>query len=91
MYSLLLNTNSPVYQVEMLLLWFTNCIGDFGLCQLSSLSSSVGRASRQEYVRHGFESHLSAAFSLEKVVSGLVLCYDVLLRLSPSLSLFLNV
>ena len=25
-------------------------------------------------MRRGFESHLSAAFSLEKVVSGLVLC-----------------
>ena len=32
--------------------------------------------------KHGFESHLSVAFSLEKVVSGLVLYYFVLLCLS---------
>ena len=43
---------------------------------------SVGRASHLECVRRGFESHLSAAFSLEKFVSGLVLCCVVLLCLS---------
>ena len=47
-----------------------------------TLCSSVRRASRLECVRCGFESHLSAAFSLEKVVSGLVLCCVVLLCLS---------
>ena len=36
------------------------------------LSSSVGRASRLECMRRGLESHLSAAFYLEKVVSGIV-------------------
>ena len=74
--ALILSLNSPVYRVEMLaLLCFALvCIGDFELSQLSCLSSSVGRASRLESVRCGFESHLSAAFSLEKVVSGLVLC-----------------
>ena len=48
-----------------------------------------GRASRLEYVRREFESHLSAAFPLEKVVSGLV-CV-VLLYLSFSLSECLNI
>ena len=47
------------------------------LCsQLSCLSSSVGRASHLECVRRGFESHLSAAFSLEKLSQ--VLCCVVL-------------
>ena len=60
------------------------CIGDFELSQLSCLSSSVGRASHLECVRRGFESHLSAAFFLETVVSGLVLCCVLLLGLSVS-------
>ena len=57
--------------------WFVY-IGDFKLSQLSCFSSLVGRASHLEYMRHGFTSHLSAAFSLEKVVSGLVSCCVVL-------------
>ena len=66
------------------------CIVDFELSQLSCLSRLVGRASRLECVRRGFESHLSAAFSLEKVVSGLVLCC-VVLCCFVFLSLFLSI
>ena len=43
-----------------------------------------------ESVGCGFESHLSAAFSLEKVVSGLVLCC-VALCCFVFLSLFLSI
>ena len=87
-FSLILSLNSPVNQVEMLALlcYALVCIGDFELSQLSRLSSSVGRASRLERMRHGFESHLSAAFSLEKAFSGLVLCCVVFLCLSFALS-----
>ena len=42
------------------------------------------------YVRHGFESHLSA-FSLEKAVSSLVLCHVVLLHSSFFLSECLSI
>ena len=52
------------------------------------LSRSVGRASRLESMRRWFESHLSAAFSLKKVVSGLVLCCVELLCVA--LSFFLS-
>ena len=50
-------------------------VGDlnFELSQLYCLSGSVGRASCLECIRRGFESHLSAAFYLDKVVSALVL------------------
>ena len=44
---------------------------------------TVGRASRLDCVICGFESRLSTAFSLEKVVPGLVLCC-VALSLCPS-------
>ena len=81
--------NSPVYQVEILCFALL-CLGDFELSQLSCLSSSVDRASRLECVRCGFESHLSTAFSLEEVVSGLVLCCVVLLCLIFFLSFFLS-
>ena len=73
-----LSLGSPAFQVETLALLCSAlvCNGDFELSQLSCLSSLVGRASRLECMRHGFESHLimSVAFSLEKVLSGLVLC-----------------
>ena len=64
------------------------CIGDFELSQLSCLSSSVGGASRLECMRRGFESHLSAAFSLKKLSQDL--CCVVLLCIALSfVSLFL--
>ena len=56
-------------------------------CVLSCLSGSVGRASHLECMRRG--SHLSAAFSLEKIVSGLVLCCFVLLSLFLSIWAFM--
>ena len=46
--------------------------------QMNCLSSSVGGVACLECVRRGFKSHLSAAFSEEKVASGLVLCCVVL-------------
>ena len=86
--------NLPVYLFEMLVLlcFALVCIGDFKLSQLSCLSIPVGRASRLESVRRRFESHLCAAFSLEKVVSGLVLCCFVFLSLFLShLSIYVHV
>ena len=67
------------------------CVGDFELSQLSCLIRSVSRPTRLECMRRGFESLLRAAFSLEIVVSCLVLCCFVLLCLSFSLSLFLSI
>ena len=42
------------------------------------MGSSIGRAALLECMRRGFECHVSAAFSEEKVVTGLVLCCVVL-------------
>ena len=75
--------NSPVYQVEMLTLpcfalpwWFRTQPAE--LVEHHALES----------VRHGFESHLSAAFSF---VSGLVLCCFVFLFLFLSEHLSIHV
>ena len=94
----LVKTDSSMEYTCSYLLWLLNLpvemlalhIGDFKLSQLSCLSSSVGRASHLECVRHGFESHLSAAFS-SCLGSCVVLCCVVLLCLSFSLSRFLSV
>ena len=53
------------------------------ISQLSCLISSVGRASGLGCVRRGFDSHLSAAFSLEKSCLGfcVLLCCFVFLPL----------
>ena len=70
---LILSLNLPVHQVLRCSLCFTLLyLGDFKRSQLSCLSSSVGSTLCLECVRHGFESHLSAAFSLEKLSQ--VLC-----------------
>ena len=67
---------SAVHYANILHLLSLFCIGDFELSQLSCFGSSVGRALHLECVRCGFESHLSAAFTLEKVrlLSCVVLC-----------------